>query len=345
MANLIQVSVLKYGHEEFGTTLADAKTMVLSTEHIIYGTNVETDTGIDVTTATAATDAVTTGSAHGITTGEYVRIGNIGDSVGTFDIDSSDYVPGNTYKVKATGATGLFLHLTEAHYDANTKQDITTNGSSLTLDLIRVQGELIYADTQNGGRPIKIRTVEPCVNMATTDNLGMASKSGQLMLLDCEKKNGVKFDKPSDILYSKDILLNLDRFILAYEDANASGDFIVWYDCSNTNKAGMDSSHVDILQIDNDFDTMNERFVNHLGGKTALSSFKSLTVNGNTVAFPDVSASGLVRLSNIASAHENAAGNDLHIKLRGANKPGWDTLIVDEKADASVALTEVALTT
>ena len=47
MANAISVSVLKYGNEEFGTTLAAAQTMLLNSEHIIYGTNKETK--MDVT--------------------------------------------------------------------------------------------------------------------------------------------------------------------------------------------------------------------------------------------------------------------------------------------------------
>ena len=88
MANLISVSVLKYGNEEFGTTAADAKTMMLSTEHIIYGTNVETALGINATAATAATDALTI-TGHGLTDGEYIRVGDVGDSVGNFDIASS----------------------------------------------------------------------------------------------------------------------------------------------------------------------------------------------------------------------------------------------------------------
>ena len=172
MANLISVSVLKYGHEEFGTTGADAKTMLLSTEHIIYGANVETALGIDATVATAATDALTI-TAHGLTSGEYIRVGNVGDSVGNFDIASSDYTPGKIFRQKITGSDNVFLHGSEAHYAANTKQDITTGATGMTLPVFRVQGELLYADTQNNGRPIVIRTVEPCVNMA--DGFGISN--------------------------------------------------------------------------------------------------------------------------------------------------------------------------
>ena len=275
MANLIKVSVLRYGDREYGTTLADAKTMVLSTEHIIYGTNVEVPLGINATAATAATDAVTI-TAHGLTSGEYIRVGDIGDSVGNFDIASSDYSPGQIYRQKITGANNVFLHGNETLYDADTKMDITTGATGLALPVYRVQGEIIYADTQNGGRPIKIRTSEICTGQSADTTFGVPVKSGQLMVLDCEKKNGITFSKPSDEYYSRDLMINHDRVILAYEDANSSDDFIVWYDASNTNKAGMDSSHVDILQVDENFADSNERFVNHLGGKSTLDGLKSL---------------------------------------------------------------------
>ena len=339
MANLISVNVLKYGHEEFGTTLADAKNMILSTEHIIYGTNVETDTGVDVTTATASTDAVATGADHGITNGEYVRIGSVGDSVGTFDIASSDYVPGTIYKVKATGSTGLFLHGTEAHYDANTKQDITTDGSSLSLDLIRVQGEILYADTagQNGGRPIKIRTVEPCVHVV--NGFGVSSKSAQLISLDCEVKNGVSFAKPAEQVRSEDLMVNTKRAILAYEDGSESDDFIVWYDTSNLNKAGLDSPFVDNLTVDFNFGDNNEVFVDHLGSITDLTDLGTIKVNGRTINFPDQSASGLVRLSNIASAHQNADSRAV-LKFNGQGKPGWTEVVVVDTIAQTVAKTD-----
>lgn len=344
MANLISVSVLKYGNEEFGTTAADAKTMLLSTEHIIYGTNVETDTGIDVTTATAATDAVTTGADHGITNGEYVRIGNVGDDVGDFDIASSDYTPGKIFKVKKTGSTGLFLHGTEAHYDASTKQDITADGSSLTLDLIRVQGKLLYADTMGGGRPIEIRTVEPCVNVA--DGFGLSSKSGQLRAVEVNAKNGVAYD--ADTISEINLMINLDRVILTYE-GNISGgastdDWATFYDASNTNHAGIDSHFVDMLQIETSLDSLQTSFTRHMGGKTAVSDLASLTVNGNVVAFPDTSNSGFVRLSNIVSGYDNSSSK-AQILIKSSAKHGYNNLALDEAIATAVASTESALTT
>jgi len=346
MANLISVSVLRYGEREFGTTLADAKTMMLSSEHIIYGENVETDTGIDITTATAATDAVTAGSAHGIasgTGGEYFRIGNVGDAVGDFDIASSDFTPGKIFKVKATGSTGLFLYGSEAHYDADTKQDITNNGSSLALDLVRVQGELIYADPAQGGAPIKIRTVEPCVNVA--DGFGVSAKSGQLRAVEVNKKNGVAYD--ADTISEVNLMINLDRVILTYEGGSlgaSADDWMVFYDASNTNFAGLDSPFVDILEVETSLDSLQTSFVQHMGGKTAVSDFASLTVNGRVVAFPDTSLSGFVRFKNICSGFDNASSK-AQILIKGSGKIGFDTLALDEPIATAVTSTQSALTT
>lgn len=361
MANLISVSVLKYGNEEFGTTAADAKTMLLSTEHIIYGTNVETALGIDATVATAATDALTI-TAHGLTSGEYIRVGNVGDSVGNFDIASSDYTPGKIFKQKITGADNVFLHGTEAHYDANTKQDITTGATGMTLPVFRVQGELLYADTQNNGRPIIIRTVEPCVNVA--DGFGMSVKSNQLRVVEVNSKNGVVYD--ADTILEGNLMINLDRVIMTYEGAVAAGaasdklgsmsggasadDWATWYDASNTNCAGFDSPHCDILNIETSLDSLKTSFLQHLGGLT-VSDMATLTVNGNRVAFPDTSVSGLVRCKNIICGHDSTAvivgpgdtdalaADKAQLKLKATGKSGYDTLSLDEAISVAVAST------
>jgi len=340
MANLISVSVLKYGNEEFGTTLAEAKTMMLSTEHIIYGTNVETALGINATVATAATDALTI-TAHGLTNGEYIRVGDIGDSVGNFDIASSDFTPGKIFKQKITGADNVFLHGSEAHYDADTKQDITTGATGMALPVYRVQGKILYADTTGGGRPIEIRTVEPCVNVA--DGFGLSSKSGQLRAVEINEKNGVAYD--ADTISEINLMINLDRVIVTYEGpTDASDDWMVWYDKSNINHAGLDSPYVDVLECETSLDGLQTSFTRHMGGKTAVSDFKSLTVNGNTVNFPDDELSGFVRLSNIVSGYDDGSSK-AQILIKGAGKPGYDTLSLDEAIATAVASTESALTT
>ena len=324
MANLISVSVLKYGNEEFGTTAADAKTMMLSSEHIIYGTNVETALGINATVATAATDALTI-TAHGLTSGEYIRVGDVGDSVGNFDIASSDYTPGKIFKQKITGADNVFLHGSEAHYDANTKQDITTGATGMTLPVYRVQGKLLYADTMGGGRPIEIRTVEPCVNVA--------------------------YD--ADTISENNLMINLDRVIMTYEgniDGGASADdWATWYDKSNNNCAGIDSAHVDMLQIETSLDSLKTSFLQHMGGLT-VSDFATLTVNSRVVAFPDTSLSGLLRLKNIVVGRDSVAGElsadgtalgtaKAQIIMKGTGKHGYDTLALDENITTAVAST------
>jgi hypothetical protein len=343
MANLISVSVLRYGEREFGTTLADAKTMMLSSEHIIYGENVETALGINATAATAATDALTI-TAHGLTSGEYIRVGNVGDSVGNFDIASADFTPGKIFKEQITGANNVFLYGSESDYDGNTKQDITTGATGLTLPVFRVQGELIYADPAQGGAPVKIRTVEPCVNVA--DGFGVSAKSGQLRAVEVNSKNGVAYD--ADTISEVNLMVNLDRVILTYEGAVAGGasadDWVVFYDASNTNFAGLDSPFVDILEVETSLDSLQTSFVQHMGGKTAVSDLASLTVNGRTVAFPDTELSGFVRLKNICSGFDNASSK-AQILLKGSGKVGFDTLALDEPIATAVLSTESDLTT
>jgi len=333
MANLISVSVLRYGEREFGTTLADAKTMMLSSEHIIYGENVETALGINATAATAATDALTI-TAHGLSNGEYIRVGNVGDSVGNFDIASADFTPGKIFKEKITGADNVFLYGSESDYDGNTKQDITTGATGLTLPVFRVQGELIYADPAQGGAPIKIRTVEPCVNVA--DGFGVSAKSGQLRAVEVNEKNGVAYD--ADTISEVNLMINLDRVILTYESGAGTNDWRAFYDTSNTNFAGLDSPFVDILDIETELDTLKTSFVQHMGALT-VSDFASLTVNGRTVAFPDTDLSGLVRLKNICSGFDNASSK-AQILIKGSGKIGFDTLALDEAIATAVSSTD-----
>tara|TARA_R110000796_G_scaffold40476_3_gene100236 strand:+ start:8274 stop:9302 length:1029 start_codon:yes stop_codon:yes gene_type:complete len=335
MANLISVSVLQYGSREFGTTLAEAKTMVLSSEHIIYGTNVETALGINATVATAASDALTI-TAHGLTSGEYIRVGDVGNAVGDFDIASSDFTPGKIFKQKITGADNVFLHGSEAHYADDTKQDITTGATGLALPVYRVQGELIYADPAYGGLPIKITTVEPCVNMA--DGFGLSAKSNQLRAVEVNKKNGVAYDATT--ISEVNLMVNLDRVILTYEGAIAGGasadDWATFYDTSNNNFAGLDSGFVDYLEIETSLDGLKTSFVQHMGGLT-VSDVASLNVNGQTVAFPDTSVSGLVRCKNISSGFDNASGK-AQLLLKSGGKPA-SILALDENIATAVAST------
>ena len=342
MANLISVRVLRYGEREFGTTDADAQTMMLSSEHIIYGTNVETLMSVTLSGGTASSDAFDFSGQTGLTTNEYVRIGNVGDSVGALDVASSDFTPGIIYKVKDVNSGD---NPTMQSNEAGTVVDVTNNGTGLALEVYRVQGELLYADPAQGGAPIKIRTVGPCVNVA--DGFGLSAKSGQLRAVEVNSKNGVAYD--ASTISEVNLMINLDRVILTYEGALAStsataDDWVVWYDASNTNFAGLDSPFVDILEVETSLDALQTSFVQHMGGKTAVSDLASLTVNGRTVAFPDTSLSGFVRLKNICSGFDNASSK-AQILIKGSGKVGFDTLALDEPIATAVASTESALTT
>jgi len=141
------------------------------------------------------------------------------------------------------------------------------------------------------------------------------------------------------------MMINLDRAILVYEDGSGSNDFWMWYDASNTNHAGFDSPFVDFLQINEDFGdgTTVTYFIDHIGGKGGPESLLSLTVNGNTVSFPDVSASGLLRLKNVISAYES--GGDTYLLMKGSGKNGLDTLVIDDSLSNVVGSTEASQTT
>ena len=340
MANLISVSVLRYGEREFGTTLAEAKTMMLSSEHIIYGTNVETLMSVTLTGGVGASNTFTFSGQTGLTAGEYVRVGNVGDGVATMDVLSADLVAGTIFKVKdINGGSNPTMQTDEAGTTATVQND----ESGLALKSYLVQGEIIYADPAQGGAPIKLRIVEPCVNVA--DGFGVSAKSGQLRAVEVNKKNGVAYDAVT--ISEVNLLVNLDRVILTYEGGSlgaSADDWMVFYDASNTNFAGLDSPFVDILEVETSLDGLQTSFVQHMGGKTAVSDFASLTVNGRVVAFPDTSLSGFVRLKNICSGFDNASSK-AQILIKGSGKIGFDTLALDEAISTAVASTESNLTT
>ena len=333
MANLISVSVLQYGSREFGTTLAEAKTMVLSSEHIIYGTNVETLLGVTLTGGVGDTNTFTFSGQTGLTAGEYVRVGNVGDGVATMDVLSSDLVAGTIFKVKDINSGNNPTMQTD---EAGTTATVQNTESGLALKSFRVQGELIYADPAYGGLPIKITTVEPCVNMA--DGFGLSAKSNQLRAVEVNKKNGVAYDATT--ISEVNLMVNLDRVILTYEGAIAGGasadDWATFYDTSNNNFAGLDSGFVDYLEIETSLDGLKTSFVQHMGGLT-VSDVASLNVNGQTVAFPDTSVSGLVRCKNISSGFDNASGK-AQLLLKSGGKPA-SILALDENIATAVAST------
>lgn len=334
MANLIKVSVLSWGGDTYGTTLADAKTMLLSSEHIIYGTNVETLMSVTLTGGAGASNTFTFSGQTGLTAGEYVRVGNVGDGVGTMDVLSSDLVAGTIFKVKDINSGNNPTMQTD---EAGTTATVQNTESGLALEAYRVQGELIYADPAYGGVPIKVVTVEPCVNVA--DGFGLSAKSNQLRAIEVNKKNGIAYD--ADTISEVNLMINLDRVILTYEgniDGGASADdWATFYDTSNNNFAGLDSGFVDYLQIETSLDGLATSFIQHMGAITAVSDLASLNVNGNIVAFPDTSLSGLVRCKNISSGFDNASGK-AQLLLKSSGKPAT-ILALDENITTAVAAT------
>jgi len=334
MANLIKVSVLSWGGDTYGTTLADAKTMLLSSEHIIYGTNVETLMSVTLTGGAGASNTFTFSGQTGLTAGEYVRVGNVGDGVGTMDVLSSDLVAGTIFKVKDINSGNNPTMQTD---EAGTTATVQNTESGLALEAYRVQGELIYADPAYGGVPIKVVTVEPCVNVA--DGFGLSAKSNQLRAVEVNKKNGIAYD--ADTISEVNLMINLDRVILTYEgniDGGASADdWATFYDTSNNNFAGLDSGFVDYLQIETSLDGLATSFIQHMGAITAVSDLASLNVNGNIVAFPDTSLSGLVRCKNISSGFDNASGK-AQLLLKSSGKPAT-ILALDENITTAVAAT------
>jgi len=114
----------------------------------------------------------------------------------------------------------------------------------------------------------------------------------------------------------------------------------MFYDASKTNNAGFDSPFVHVLESETSINSSGvlEDFVEHIGALGGPENFESLTVNGNTVNFPDQSASGIVRLKNVVNAYES--GSKSYLKLKGMGKGGFDTLIVNDTLANLVASTD-----
>jgi len=250
------------------------------------------------------------------------------------DVLSSDLVAGTIFKVKDINSGNNPTMQTD---EAGTTATVQNTESGLALESYRVQGELIYADPAYGGVPIKVVTVEPCVNVA--DGFGLSAKSNQLRAVEVNKKNGIAYD--ADTISEVNLMINLDRVILTYEgniDGGASADdWATFYDTSNNNFAGLDSGFVDYLQIETSLDGLATSFIQHMGAITAVSDLASLNVNGNIVAFPDTSLSGLVRCKNISSGFDNASGK-AQLLLKSSGKPAT-ILALDENITTAVAAT------
>lgn len=189
-----------------------------------------------------------------------------------------------------------------------------------------------YADGQNGGRPIKYLVNDSLANIATY--------SSHLMNVSLTSKNGITYTVENNFI------INLERIILAYKNdatADATAPWTVWYDTSNINYAGLDSNSVDILVIDFDVDMETDAYakllVGHVGNiiagaDTGRVDPVSLNVNGNAVAFPDLTNSMYIRSKNIMRAIEQEG--ETRIRLKTA-KPGFAELIINERLNDNIA--------
>ena len=334
MANLISLSVWDRdgvtlgGYTGSGASLnAIGQEMGFNTEHIIYGTNKE----YELTNVTAASDSAETITivAHGLAINDRIlfRTGAGGTTLPTNVTAETIYAV-----IEVPSVDTIKISTSQAGSGVGIGADFSS-----TARAFKVRGLIKYADTMTSSRPVDIETVETASGTAA---ISIAALSNQLMSVIVETKNGV-----STGATAPNMMINLDRAILVYEDGSGSNDFWMWYDASNTNHAGFDSPFVDFLQINEDFGdgTTVTYFVDHIGGKGGPENLLSLTVNGNTVSFPDVSASGLLRQKNFVSAYES--GGDTYLKMKGSGKNGFDTLVIDDSLANVVASTEASQTT
>jgi|21_taG_2_1085346.scaffolds.fasta_scaffold05967_2 hypothetical protein len=197
---------------------------------------------------------------------------------------------------------------------------------------------ILYYDRAQSARPIVVVTDETSLGDVT-------AYSNQLYPMTVEKKNGVAYSP------NKEVIVNLDRVILAYEDADGSADFSMWYDKSRTNKAQIDSAHVDFLTVDENLSGIKTNFIMHLGGKGSLLDLEQINVNGSLVDFPDQTASGLIRNINISTVEQDSndslggtTSSKSHITMHGLGQ-GWQRVIVNHTLTALVGKNEIALTT
>lgn len=197
---------------------------------------------------------------------------------------------------------------------------------------------LLYYDRAQSARPIVVETDETALS-------AVDAYSNQLEQMTVKSKNGVTYTA------NVEMIINLDRVILAYEDGDGSENFAMWYDKSRTNKAQIDSPHVDFVGVVEVLGSIKTQFIMHLGGKGSLLDLEQINVNGNLVAFPDQTASGLIRNVNISTVEEDSndsiggtTSSKSHITMHGLGQ-GWQRVIVNHTLTALVGKNEIALTT
>ena len=197
---------------------------------------------------------------------------------------------------------------------------------------------LLYYDRAQSANPIVVETDETALS-------AIDGYSNQLKQMTVETKNGVTYTS------TVEMIINLDRIILAYEDADESEDYSFWYDKSRTNKAQIDSPHVDFLTVDEGFSSFRTLFIMHLGGKGSLLNLESINVNGRLVDFADKTFNGLIRNVNISTVEEDSndslggeTTDKCHITMSALGQ-GWQRVVVNHSLTDLVTKNEIALTT
>lgn len=310
MANFISVPAKKYGFEDY--TIEEAagyKTIGLSTEHIIYARDIETKIG--ATAAQTASNNSITLAAHGLKVNDAIYF--------SVEIEPVNILADRVYFVKAVVDADNF---SVSDTIGGTEQAIASD-ATVAANIFRVEAEVTYADSTVSGRPIQVLLNRSVIRLNHAGGTITAS-SAQLLPVDINEKNGIAYAGTAN-----NLVINTDRVILAYESGSAD-DWTVFYDASRTNNAGLDTPFVDILEVETSLDTAGNkvRFINHIGALGGPENFESLTVNGNTVVFPDQTASGYIRLSSVVNAYE--ASSKSYLKVKGMGKPGFDTLVIND---------------
>lgn len=399
MANLISVPVRKFEGIDYGALeTARYKNVGLSTDKIVYGSDVETKIG--ATAAQTAADNSITLTAHGLKVNDAVFF--------SAEIEPTNILANRVYYVKSVISADKF---SVSDTLGGTEQAIAAD-DTVAADIYKIYGELLYADSIASARPVKIILARAVARQNHAGNT-IEALSSQLMIVTAKKKNGVAYTSDNTLV------VNTDRIALAYDtdkevqatatatidsdavdaiSVNVGGGYYdsvpavsfsggggtgaaatavltdgvvtsinvtaggsgytsaptvtvaapsgstphstwtLFYDASRNNMAGVDSPHMEILEIGTDIATSDkDNFIGHIGSLNAVEDFESLVINGQTVAFPDATVSGLVRVKNIARAYEESSKTHLMLKT---NRSGYAKLIIDSTLATVVASTD-----
>lgn len=325
----------------------------MSTEHVIYGYDdlelIGTVTGSD-DSADQIDIALNTGVT--ITAGEIIQIGARTSVDTTINYSAGDLSAGSGFCIASVAtATAITIENSKGSGYLN----ITNDTSGLSVPLYRRSGRLVYADMGSAAAPITLVTEQVVTHPAVA---AINLKSNQFISVRLKSKNGVAYDASATDADIGAVMINLDRIILMYEGALSTtsataDDWVIWYDTSKTNNAGLDSPFVEILECETALDGTEEFFVNHIGGLGAFLDMKKLSVNGQMVDFPDISVSGVVRTKNVVSAvqaeaagrasfvaNTEASPGDTIMKIKGSGKHGFSVLVVDDTLSEVVGKTD-----